>query len=34
LVKPNSVIPSHANEVATEGGGVAGGKTEIFYARL
>ncbi len=31
LVKPNSVIPSHANEVATMGGiVVAGSKTETF----
>lgn len=31
LVKPNSVIPSHANEVATKDGKViAGTKTETF----
>jgi len=31
LVKPASVIPSHANEAATEGGKVrAGSKTEAF----
>ena len=31
LVRPASVIVSHANEVATEGGnGIAGTKTEIF----
>ena len=31
LVKPNAVIPSHANEVATEGGNVvAGSRTEQF----
>ena len=33
LVKPNAVIPSHANEVATEGGKVkAGTKTAAFIA--
>ncbi|MEE8287330.1 MAG: MBL fold metallo-hydrolase, partial [Gammaproteobacteria bacterium] len=31
LVKPNAVIPSHANEAATKGGKViAGTKTEKF----
>jgi L-ascorbate metabolism protein UlaG (beta-lactamase superfamily) len=31
LVKPNAVIPSHANEVATQGGKIrAGAKTAIF----
>ena len=31
LVKPNSVIPSHANEVATQGGKVvAGSRTDTF----
>jgi L-ascorbate metabolism protein UlaG (beta-lactamase superfamily) len=31
MVKPASVIPSHANEVATQGGKVVGGtKTDIF----
>ncbi|MDP6476091.1 MAG: hypothetical protein QGH73_19500 [Rhodospirillales bacterium] len=31
MVKPNSAIPSHANEVATEGGTVtAGSKTDTF----
>src|SRR5690606_32877883 len=31
LVKPSTVIPSHANEVATEGGEVvAGTRTETF----
>jgi hypothetical protein len=31
LVKPNSVIPSHANEVGTKGGKVLPGtKTETF----
>ncbi len=31
LVRPNSVIPSHANEVATKDGVViAGSKTDIF----
>ena len=35
LIKPKSVIPSHANEIATEGGKViAGTKTETFMKAL
>lgn len=35
MVKPASVIPSHANEVATEGGKLIGGtKTDIFIKAL
>lgn len=35
MVKPVSVIPSHANEVATEGGKLIGGtKTDIFIKAL
>ena len=35
LVKPNSVIPSHANEAGTQGGKVrAGSKTEAFLKQV
>jgi L-ascorbate metabolism protein UlaG (beta-lactamase superfamily) len=35
MVKPGSVIPSHANEVATEGGKlIAGTKTDVFIKAL
>jgi L-ascorbate metabolism protein UlaG (beta-lactamase superfamily) len=35
LVKPNAVIPSHANEAGTQGGKVrAGSKTEAFMKQV
>ena len=35
LVKPNAVIPSHANEVATKGGKVVpGSRTDQFMKRV